>query len=198
MKLLVATHNKGKVATLTEMLSDAGIECLSLDDAGVTFDVEETASTFLGNAELKATQYAAATGLATLADDSGLEIDALNGEPGVYTARYGGEALTQVERMQLVLSKLAGRKGDERSARFRCVLVLADASGAVVASEDGRCEGQIAEEMLGEGGFGYDPIFWRVDEGRTFAQMSSAEKYAISHRGVALRAILPHIKTLLA
>ena len=196
MKLLIATHNKGKVAELSEMLAQAGIECLSLDQAGVTLDVEETGTTFLANATLKATQYAAMTGLPTLADDSGLEIDALNGEPGVYTARYGGGHLSQPERMQLVLQKLAGVEGADRSARFRCAMVLTDGEGTVIEGLEGRCEGQIALQPQGEGGFGYDPIFWRVQEQKTLAQMDSAEKHAISHRGNALRAMLPHITQL--
>lgn len=198
MKLLIATHNKGKVAELSEMLAQAGIECVSLDQAGVTFDVEETGTTFLENATLKATQYAALTGLPTLADDSGLEIDALGGEPGVYTSRYGGGHLSQPERMRFVLDKLAGVAGAARSARFRCTMVLTDAAGSVIQGIEGRCEGQIALQVIGDGGFGYDPIFWRVLEGKTLAEMNSAEKHTISHRGNALRAILPHITQLIS
>ena len=194
MKLLVATHNEGKVAEMTAMLADAGIECLSLDDAGVEFDVEETATTFIGNATLKAQQYAKATGLLTLADDSGLEIDALNGEPGVYTSRYGGAEITQRERMQLVLDKLDGLAGEQRSARFRCTVVLAGGEGEVLESAEGVCEGQIFTTMRGTGGFGYDPIFYLPERQITMAELNLQEKKAISHRGNAMRAIMPAIQ----
>lgn len=193
MKLLVATHNKGKIKELNTMLSDAGIDVIGLDAAGVTFDVEETGTTFEANARLKATQYAQATGLMTLADDSGLEIDALNGEPGVYTARYGGAALTQTERMELVLGKLDGLEGSERAARFRCAIVLADGKGDVLSLKEGVCEGQIAQAITGGGGFGYDPIFYLPEHGKTFAQMDKLPKNELSHRGQAVRAILPEI-----
>lgn len=194
MKLLVATHNKGKVAGLSAMLADAGIACLSLDDAGITFDVEETETTFLGNATLKATQYAQASGMLTLADDSGLEVDALDGAPGVYTARYGGTALTTEQRNQYLLEQLA-HVGElaQRTARFRCVLVLANGQGDVVASAAGICEGQIAFEPQGTHGFGYDPVFFLPDHNKTMALLESADKHIVSHRGQALRKIVPDI-----
>jgi XTP/dITP diphosphohydrolase len=193
MKLLVATHNQGKVAELNEMLTDAGIVCLTLDAAGVTFDVEETGATFIENATLKATTYAAATRMLTLADDSGLEIDALDGAPGVYSARYGGRGLQQPERNALVLRQLAGAPPAQRSARFRCAMVLADAAGHILAVTEGRCEGEIANAPSGSGGFGYDPLFYVPQQGVTLASLSQTEKQAISHRGHALRAMLPHI-----
>ncbi len=196
MKLLIATHNRGKVIEISQMLAQAGVDCLSLEDARVTFDVEETGTTFIENATLKAVQYSLATRLLTLADDSGLQIDALGGEPGIYTSRYGGAGLTQPERNQLVLTKLADVPPEERTARFRCVMVLCAADGRVLQSTEGICEGRIAAEPAGDGGFGYDPIFWRDDEGMTLSQMSPAGKDAISHRGNALRAILPVIKQL--
>ncbi len=193
MKLLIATHNKGKIKELNALLSEAGIDVIGLDEAGVAFDVEETGTTFEENARLKATQYANATGLLTLADDSGLEIDALNGDPGVYTARYGGANLTQTERMELVLGKLTGLQGKERSARFRCVMVLADGTGDVLSVKAGVCEGQIAQAITGDGGFGYDPIFYLLEEGLTFAQIDKSLKNQMSHRGQAVQAILPEI-----
>lgn len=193
MKLLIATHNKGKIKELNTLLSDAGIDVIGLDEAGVTFDVEETGTTFEANARLKAVQYAQATGLMTLADDSGLEIDALDGEPGVYTARYGGAGLTQPERMQLVLDKLLGLQADARSARFRCTMVLADGTGEVLSVKTGVCEGEIAQQMIGDGGFGYDPIFYLPERALTMAQIDKVEKNRISHRGQAVRAILPEI-----
>jgi XTP/dITP diphosphohydrolase len=193
MKLLIATHNKGKIKELNALLSDAGVDVIGLAEAGVLFDVEETGTTFEENARLKAVQYAQATGLLTVADDSGLEIDALNGEPGVYTARYGGADLTQTERMELVLSKLVGLEGRERTARFRCVMVLADGAGNVLSVNAGVCQGEIAQAITGDGGFGYDPIFYLPEQGVTFAQLDKLTKNAISHRGQAVRAILPEI-----
>ncbi|MCA9953708.1 MAG: non-canonical purine NTP pyrophosphatase, partial [Anaerolineales bacterium] len=124
-KLLVATHNKGKVIEFAEMLQDMEIEWLSLDDLGVTEDVEETGHTFRENSVLKAQAYAAISGLLTLADDSGLEVDALNGAPGVYTARYGGEGLTDVQRYEKLLDDIKDVPEPQRTARFRCVIVLA-------------------------------------------------------------------------
>lgn len=175
------------------MLGNAGIDVLSLADVHVTFDVDETGTTFIENAMLKATQYAAATNMLVLADDSGLEIDALGGEPGVYTARYGGADLSQPERNQLVLDKLSAVNGAERAARFRCVLVLCQGDGTVVQTAEGVCEGRIADAITGSGGFGYDPIFFIPEHDQTVAEMSSAEKHAISHRGNALRQMLPTI-----
>ena len=197
MKLLVATHNRGKVAEINEMLADAGVECISLDQAGVDFDVEETGDSFIANATLKAIQYAQATTLLTLADDSGLAVFALGGAPGVYTARYGGSALTQTERNQLILAQLAEIEAEDRSADFHCVMVVADGAGTVLAIAEGKCHGEIALHPFGTGGFGYDPIFFLPDRGCTMAQLSSAEKHAISHRGQALQAVLPIIKNLM-
>ena len=196
MKLLVATHNQGKVKALADMLAGTGIDCLTLDDAGVTFDVDETGSTFIENATLKATQYAKATGMLTLADDSGLEVAALNNEPGIYTARYGGAELTQPERMQYMLTQMTAAPSDSRAARFRCVLVLADGNGDVVHSAEGICAGTIAPEPTGDNGFGYDPIFIPEGASKTWGESVSAEKYAISHRGRALAQMIPQIQAL--
>ncbi len=196
MQLLIATHNKGKVAEINNLLTAAGITCLSLDDAGITFDVEETGTTFLENATLKATQYAQAAGLLTLADDSGLQVDALDGAPGVYTARYGGAALTQPERNQFLLDNVAAADTAVRTARFRCVMVLCDSAGRVIGTADGTCEGEIAHAPRGSGGFGYDPVFWLPARGQTMAELDPAEKHAISHRGNALRAIIQQLKQL--
>lgn len=193
-RLLVATHNQGKVREFAEMLTDLQMDWLGLDEAGVTLDVAETGATFYDNALLKVQGYTAVTGLWTLADDSGLEVDALGGEPGVLTARYGGAGLTAVERYQLLLENLRHVPWEQRTARFRCVILLAGPDGRVVGQSEGVCEGFIAHEPAGDGGFGYDPVFYRPTEGRTIAQMSSVEKHAISHRGQALRGILPFIR----
>lgn len=192
--LLIATHNPGKVAEIAAMLASAGIDCMSLREAGVTLEVEEIGATFLANATLKAVQYARAAGLPTLADDSGLEVDALGGLPGVQTARYGGEGLAQVERNQLVLNRLAWTPPAERTARFRCVMVLAAADGQVLGGAEGVCPGLIADAPRGSGGFGYDPIFYLPELGCTMAELTPEEKHAVSHRGRALAAMLPIIR----
>lgn len=196
-KLLVATHNKGKLQNFADMLNDLDIEWLSLDDVGVTEDVEETGSTFRENSILKAKAYAAETGLLTLADDSGLEVDALDGAPGVYTARYGGAGLTAVQRYQKLLEAIQHIPEPRRTARFRCIIVLAGPDGALLGESEGTCEGQIAFAPAGEGGFGYDPVFYLPQFGQTMAQLSPAEKHKISHRGRAVQAIVPCLRELL-
>ena len=196
-KLLVATHNQGKLQNFADMLTDLDIEWLSLDDVGVTQDVEETGTTFRENSVLKAKAYAAETGLLTLADDSGLEVDALDGAPGVYTARYGGEGLTAVQRYQKLLAAIQQVPQPKRTARFRCVIVLANPEGELVGESEGVCEGQIALEPAGAGGFGYDPVFYLPHLRQTMAQLSPAEKHKISHRGLAVQAIVPRLRELL-
>lgn len=186
--LLVATHNQGKVKEFSEMLADLDLEWLSLDDIGMEKDVEETGQTFTQNAILKAETYAAETGYFTLADDSGLEVDALNGEPGIYTARYGGPGLDHEGRYRLLLKNLDGVPEVKRSARFRCVIALATPDG-LVGTAEGVCAGRIAEAPVGDGGFGYDPVFFLPDRNLTMAQVPSSVKHQISHRGKALKAI---------
>jgi len=197
-KLLVATHNKGKISEFAEMMHDMAITWAGLDDVGVTEDVAETGHTFRENAVLKATVYSRMTGLLTLADDSGLEIDALGGAPGVYSARYGGNGLTPEGRYQLVLQQMADVPDVARTARFRCVIVVSDANGRVLAETDGTCEGFIARGPTGSGGFGYDPIFFIPDRGQTMAQLSSAEKHRISHRGRAMQKLEPVLRQILS
>jgi XTP/dITP diphosphohydrolase len=192
-KLLVATHNKGKVKEFAEMLADLDLEWLSLDDIGLEKDVDETGHTFQENAILKAETYAAESGYFTLADDSGLEVDALNGEPGIYTARYGGKGLDHEGRYRLLLKNLEGVAEADRAARFRCVIALATPDG-IVGTAEGVCAGKIAEAPAGEGGFGYDPIFFLPDRGLTMAQVPSSVKHQISHRGRALKAIEPLLR----
>ena len=196
-KLLVATHNKGKVTEFAEMLQDMEIEWLSLDDLGVTEDVEETGHTFRENSVLKAQAYAAISGLLTLADDSGLEVDALNGAPGVYTARYGGEGLTDVQRYEKLLDDIKDVPEPQRTARFRCVIVLAAPDGTLLGESDGVCEGRIAQAPVGDNGFGYDPVFYLPAFGQTMAQLTASQKHQISHRGRALQAIAPRLRAVL-
>ncbi len=193
-KLLVATHNKGKLANFADMLADMEIEFLSLDDAGVTMDVAETGMTFRENALLKAVSYAQETGLPTLADDSGLEVDALDGAPGVYTARYGGAGLTHEERYLYLLDNLTAVSPPNRTARFRCVIVLVAPDGTLLGEAEGVCEGLIAQAPAGNGGFGYDPVFYLPDRQQTMAQVSSKTKHQISHRGRAIRKIEPLLR----
>jgi XTP/dITP diphosphohydrolase len=196
-RLVVATRNRGKVAELAEMLGDMAVSWLSLDDAAVTETVPETGETFRENAVLKAREYARMTGLLTLADDSGLEVDALNGRPGVHTARYGGEGLSDAERYQLLLQELGGLPEAERTARFRCVMALVGGDGRLHHTSEGICPGRIAAEPAGEGGFGYDPVFYLPERGRTMAQLPPEVKNAISHRGRALRAMAPALRRVL-
>jgi XTP/dITP diphosphohydrolase len=197
-RLLVATHNKGKVAEYADILGDLAIEWLTLDAAGVANDVAETGATFRDNAVLKAVAYARQTGLLTLADDSGLEVDELDGEPGVYTARYGGPGLSAADRYRLLLRNLGDTPPERRTARFRCVVALAGPDGELLGTADGVCEGIISTAPAGEGGFGYDPVFYLPERGLTMAQLDAAEKHRISHRGRAAAAIAPLLRRMLS
>ncbi len=191
--LLVATRNEGKVEELASLIGDLVIEWLSLDDMEIELRVEESGGTFQKNAIIKALAYSKESGMLTLADDSGLEVDALDGRPGVRTARYGGVSLTPRQRYELLLRELRDVPEEMRSARFRCVIALAHPNGlAGVAS--GTCEGFIAMEPVGSGGFGYDPVFYLPDQGMTMAQLSAAEKHRISHRGKAIAGIAPLLR----
>jgi len=196
--LLVATHNQGKVKEYAEMLSDLDINWQSLDDIGLTQEVEESGATFLENALLKAAGYAREAGCLTLADDSGLVVDALDGAPGVTTARYGGPELSSRERYEYLLSNLRGVPSEERTARFVCIIALSDAGGNILATAEGRIEGTIAEGPAGDGGFGYDPVFYVPQTGRTMAELPPQTKHTLSHRGNALRAIEPQLRAVLA
>ena len=197
-QLLVATRNRGKLAEFERLLGDLGLEFLTLDDVGVAEDVAETGSTFLENATLKAGRYAMLSGLYTLADDSGLMVEALGGDPGVHSARYGGPGLTAAQRYRLLLSNLEQVPMEKRIAQFVCVIVLAGPAGNVLHSAQGVCEGRIALEAAGTGGFGYDPVFYLPERSMTMAQIPEGEKNWISHRGRAMRAIEPFIPELLA
>lgn len=192
--ILVATKNQGKVREFSDMMGDLQIDWVGLKDLGITLEVVESGATFLENARLKATQYGSMAGLLTLADDSGLEVDALGGAPGVYTARYGGEGLTATERLLLLLENMEQVPDAERTARFRCVIVLADGHGRVLAETEGVCEGLITRAPAGDGGFGYDPIFYLPAYGQTMAQLPAAQKHQVSHRGQAVRRLVPYLK----
>lgn len=197
-KLLVATHNPGKAAVFARLLADLPIRCLTLADVGVTDDVAETGTTFADNAVLKAQSYARETGLLTLADDSGLEVDALGGAPGVLSARYGGPGLNDRERYELLLSDMEGVPQGKRAARFRCVIALAGPDGTLLGLGDGACEGRILTSPRGEGGFGYDPIFFVSGEGATMAELRARRSQVASHRTRALAALMPRLRQLLS
>jgi XTP/dITP diphosphohydrolase len=199
-RLVLASANPKKAAELAEVLADvlggAGADVELLPRPDDVPEVVEDAPDFAGNARLKAAALAAATGVAALADDSGLEVDALGGAPGVRSARFAGESATDADNVARVLSELAsaGAAGPaQRRARFRCVIVVRTPGGDEVVAE-GAVEGTIAAVPAGDGGFGYDPVFVPDEgDGRTFAQMSAGEKHAISHRGRALRSLAAHL-----
>ncbi len=196
-QLLVGTGNPGKLKEYQDMLGALAVEWRSLHDVGLgDMEVDETGSSFAENARLKASAYHQASGLLTLADDSGLVVDALGGAPGIYTARYGApEAKTDADRYHKLLDALQHVPDDERSARFVCVVAIA-APGMPAQTVQGTLEGRIGHAPRGDNGFGYDPVF-RLSDGRTLAELPSAEKHRISHRGHALEAALPLLQRLL-
>jgi XTP/dITP diphosphohydrolase len=202
-RLVVATRSSHKLAELRTLLDVPDTELLSLDDLGVEGDVEETGATFAANAALKARHAARVTGLPSLADDSGLEVDALDGGPGVRTRRYAGEQATDEQNNAKLLEALEGLPPERRGARYVCILALASPSergprgGQPLTMVRGTCRGRIAKAPRGAGGFGYDPIFEPRSEppgGRTLGEWSQAEKNAISHRGAAARQMTPILR----
>ncbi|SFQ06575.1 XTP/dITP diphosphohydrolase [Oscillibacter sp. PC13] len=193
-KFVLATHNPGKLKEMGAILSQYGVEVVSPRELGIAVDVEETGTTFAENAMLKAKAICAASGLPAIADDSGLCVDALNGGPGVYSARYGGEGLDDKGRCQLLLNTMRGQT--TRAAHFACAIACAFPNGDELTAE-GRCEGTIAFAPMGEGGFGYDPVFFVPELKKTFGQLTAEEKSAISHRGKALAAFSEKLATYL-
>ncbi|MFA5400455.1 MAG: XTP/dITP diphosphatase [Dehalococcoidia bacterium] len=183
-RLLLATTNKGKAAEYRDLLKGLDFDIVTLDQAGISKEADESYNTFEENARHKAEFYAELGGLLTLADDSGLEVDALGGEPGVRSSRYAGDNATDADRVDFLLSKLEGVPQPKRTARFRCVIAVAHPSGAVETVE-GTCEGYIAMKPRGSNGFGYDPVFFLPEYGRTIAELSPEIKNRISHRGRA-------------
>lgn len=189
VKLLFATKNRGKLVELRKLLPIEGLELLCLEDLPSFPEVEEDGDTFAANACLKARAAMQFHGLAALADDSGLEVDALNGAPGVRSARYAGPGATDEDRYRKLLGELQEVADLDRSARFRCALAFADPEKSEELQVfEGRCEGVIIEGPRGEGGFGYDPVFLVPQEQKTFAELSADTKNAISHRGQAMQA----------
>jgi XTP/dITP diphosphohydrolase len=183
MRLLAATNNKGKIKEIVEILSGLGITVITPGSVGISLEVEETGATFEENAAIKARAWSKASGMPALADDSGLCVDALGGRPGVMSARFAGEGASDEDNIALLLESLKGKEG--RSARFVCVAALALPDGEVICAE-GRYEGVIIDTPAGTEGFGYDPVFFDPEMGKTLAQMSPAEKNSRSHRRRAL------------
>ena len=185
MRAVLASHNKKKMKEMREILSRLGVEVVSQSDVGVDLEPEETGTTFEENARIKARAIMEATGLPAIADDSGLVVDALDGAPGVYSARYGGEGLNDEDRWKLLLKNMEGKT--DRACRFVCVICCVLPDGKEVMSRGEVC-GVVAQVPDGDGGFGYDPIFYLPEKGCTMARLVAEEKNAISHRGNALRA----------
>lgn len=186
MQLVLATNNRDKVKEIKHLLDDLPVTILTADDFLEFPDIEETGSTLEENALLKASGIAKFCDLPALADDSGLEVDALNGAPGVYSSRYAGEDVTYEDNNRKLISELKDVPGEKRTARFRCVIAIDwnDGSTETVA---GVAEGTITEELSGDKGFGYDPVFYYPQSGKRFSEMTTEEKNLISHRGLALQ-----------
>lgn len=192
-KIIFATGNKGKMKEIREIMSNISDKIYSLKEAGIEADIDENGTTFEENAIIKAKTICQMTGQLVLADDSGLEVDYMNGEPGVYSARYLGEDTPYSVKNATIIKNLKNAKGSERSARFVCVIAAAFPDGRVITAK-GVIEGLIGYEEKGDNGFGYDPIFYVPEYDMTTAQMNSEQKNQISHRGKALRLIKEKLK----
>ena len=190
MKFVLASHNRGKLKEMQEILGQLGVEVVLQSDLGLDLEPEESGTTFTENAAIKAKAVMEASGLPAIADDSGLCVDALNGAPGVWSARYGGLD-DNAARYRLLLNNLRG--ATNRAAHFHCAVVCCFPNGDVVTAQ-GDCPGTIAFVPMGEGGFGYDPVFFVPEKRKTFAQLSAEEKNTISHRGNALRAFAVELR----
>jgi XTP/dITP diphosphohydrolase len=196
LKLLLATNNQGKVGEYRELLGGLPFDLVTPGDIGVDGAVEETGLTFTENARLKAWTLRERSGLLTLADDSGLEVDALNGEPGIRSARYAGPDATDRDLVAKLLFNLRGVPPEKRGARFRCVIAVAVPGGSIY-TRSGNCAGRIAEAPQGDFGFGYDPVFLVPDLGLTMAELPASTKNRLSHRGRAVRRVRPVLRALI-
>jgi XTP/dITP diphosphohydrolase len=196
MKLLVATTNAAKLLEIEQMLAGLSVQLVTLWDFPGISTVEETGRTFAENARQKATLYARAAGLTTVAEDSGLEIDALGGRPGVESARFGGAGTTYPEKFALLYEAMRAQGAAGSAARFVCALAVCE-GGNVIFETEGRVEGKIAPEPRGTGGFGYDPIFFYPPFGQTFGE-AGAKKHTVSHRAAAFRQLRRYLETRLA
>ncbi len=186
LKLLLATTNKGKIEEYRRLFEGLALDIVTPDQQGLDIAVDEGEISLDENARIKALAYAQAGGLLALADDSGLWVDALGGEPGICSARYAGEDAGDAERVAYLLAKMKDVKPSERTARFKCSIAIARPNGGVQLSH-GECEGTITEEPKGSGGFGYDPVFYVPEYNKTMAELTGEEKNTISHRAAAAR-----------
>ena len=185
MKLVIASNNKGKLREIREILENTGIEILSQSEAGCNFEADETGTTFMENARIKAMAAMQATGLPAVADDSGLEVNAMDNGPGIYSSRFGGVDLSYDIKCQMIIDTVG--ENPDRGARFRSAVCCVFPNGDEICTE-GVIEGNIGREARGEGGFGYDPIFFPIGYEKSTAEITEEEKNAISHRGKAFRA----------
>ena len=193
MRIIVASKNKGKLEEIKYIFQNLPYEIVTMQDAGIEDDIPETGTTFEENALIKARHVQSVSGEIALADDSGLEVDYLNGAPGVYSARFAGVGASDAQKNTKLLETLSGVPLEKRTARFVCVIALVFPDGKELLSR-GTFEGIIAERPVGENGFGYDPLLFVPEQGRTVAQMSDSEKNEVSHRGKALRKMLGQIQ----
>lgn len=198
MELLVATRNRGKITELRELLADLPVQLRGLDEFPQIAAVEETGATFAENAFLKAKIYAEKTGLYALADDSGLEVAALGGAPGVFSARYAGENSSNAEKINKLLDELEKTEDRKRLARFVCVMAFAGKTGEIIHFEEGLCAGRIAAKPFGTNGFGYDPVFIPEDFSETFGELPENIKQKISHRARAMQKIIRFLRDFIA
>lgn len=196
MKVIFATKNQGKVKEVREILGDIGIEVLTMTEAGIDVEVVEDGTTFEENAIKKAKEIMEKSNTLVLSDDSGLEVDYLNGEPGVYSARYLGEDTPYTVKNNKILDMMYGVPDESRGARFVCVIAAVFPDGKIVTTK-GTIEGKISLEIKGENGFGYDPIFYVPELGKNTAELTAEEKNAISHRGQALRQMAEELKKIM-
>ena len=194
MKLILASNNKAKLREFKRMFEGTEVEIVSQREAGYDFEVEETGTTFEENSYLKAKAVTDASGCAAIADDSGIEVDCLGGEPGIYSARYGGgHDASDEERNNYMLAKMGD--STDRTARYVCAVCCTLPNGDVLRTR-GECEGEILFAPKGEGGFGYDPLFYIDEKGKTFAEMTPDEKHSMSHRGRAMMKFAESVKLL--
>lgn len=198
LKLLVATRNPGKIVELNSLFESLPLRLLSLANVEIETDVEETGSTFVENAILKARAYAMESGIMALADDSGLEVECLGNAPGVYSARFAGKSAANDERIAKLLRKLDGVALNERNARFVCVMAVSDSSGKILHEAQGVCPGRIGFEPKGTNGFGYDPVFIPHGFNETFGELGDDIKQQISHRARASAAIIRFLRDFIA
>ncbi|NLM50748.1 MAG: XTP/dITP diphosphatase [Clostridiaceae bacterium] len=191
MRIICATNNKGKISEIKEIFKGTDFEIVSLKEAGITHNTVEDADTFMGNAIKKAKEIYELTKTPALSDDSGLVVDALDGAPGVYSARFAGENATDSENIQKLLKLMEGKTN--RAARFECSIALVLSDSEIITAT-GRCEGEITTSPRGEGGFGYDPVFFVKEYKKTFAEIPMEEKNKISHRARALKELMRVLK----